>query len=216
VDGRLVLRSPAQAFLAGQATDVPLLIGANSNEASVMETLNVTDRAITAFLGNREASVRATYGGAGISDTEFARQVFGDATFVGPARFIARQAASGAPSFLYHYDYVLENRRDRQPGAGHGSEIPQIFRSWGQLPLASRLLTQQDKDFSVMISACWVAFAKSGTPSCAGLPPWKPYAPETDILMELSPKSGPKANFRKDKLDAVLPTDGVVNGLARN
>ena len=216
VDGRLVLRSPAQAFLTGQATDVPLLIGANSNEASVMETLNVTDRAITAFLGNREASVRATFGGAGISDAEFARQVFGDATFVGPARFIAGQAANGAPSFLYHYDYVLENRRDRQPGAGHGSEIPQIFRSWGQMPLASRLLTKQDNDFSVMISACWVAFAKTGTPSCAGLPPWKPYAPETDVLMELSPKSGPKANFRKDKLDAFLPAEGAVNGLRRN
>jgi para-nitrobenzyl esterase len=204
VDGRLVVETPAQAFSASRAHDVPLLIGANSNEASVMATLNVTDRAITSFLGSREAEIKAAYGGAAISDAEFTRQIFGDATFVGPARWIAGQAASGAPSFLYHFNYVLERRRDSQPGAGHGSEIPHIFRSWNQIPFADRLLTERDKQMTALLSSCWVSFAKTGTPSCDSLPVWQPYSPATDTLMEFAPVSGPRAAFRKTQLDAVL------------
>jgi para-nitrobenzyl esterase len=205
IDGRLVTETPAQAFLGGRALDGPLLIGANSNEASVMATLSIGAGVVQSFLGAREASVRAAYGGAAIADGEFVRQVFGDATFVGPARWVAGQASTGAPSFLYHYDYRLERRRDSQAGAGHGSEIPHIFKSWDQIPFADRLLTQNDQAFSAMISACWVSFAKTGAPACPGLPPWPPYTPTTDILMEFSATSGPREQFRKQKLDAVLP-----------
>jgi para-nitrobenzyl esterase len=204
VDGRLVRETPAQAFEAGRAIDVPLMIGANSNEASVMAALNVSDRAVATFLGPRMTDVRAAYGGAAVSDEEFTRQAFGDATFVAPARWVAGKAASGAPAYLYHYDYVLERRRDRQPGAGHGSEIPHVFQSWDQIPFADRLLTDADRRFSAMISACWVNFAKTGVPTCLGLPAWRPYAPASDLTMVLSTVSRPEAGFRKGQLDAML------------
>lgn len=215
VDGRLVIETPAQAFAAGRAHDVPLLIGANSNEASVATTLNVGAQAILSFLGNRLDSVRAAYGGASITEQEFTRQVFGDALFVGPARWVAQQASAGAPAYLYHFDYVLDRRRAEQPGAGHGTEIPHIFRSWDQFAIADRLLSDSDRRFSVMISQCWVMFAKAGKPHCEGLRDWPAYSKDADTLMELSSSSGLRANFRKPKLDAVLLRSDAASSMVK-
>jgi para-nitrobenzyl esterase len=35
-----------------------------------------------------------------------------------------------------------------------------------------------------MMSACWVAFARTGKPSCAPAPEWPAYTPATDLRME--------------------------------
>ena len=71
-----------------------------------------------------------------------ADQVFGDATFVSGARHVARSfAAHGAPVYLYHFDYVLERRRGKVPGAAHGVEIPYVFDAFGKLPTVVQMMT---------------------------------------------------------------------------
>ena len=47
VDGRLVTRTPEQAFAAGTAIDVPLIIGSNSFEASLMKSFAIPPDRIT-------------------------------------------------------------------------------------------------------------------------------------------------------------------------
>src|SRR3546814_9610969 len=82
--------------------------------------MGVPPSAALAYLGRDQAAGRAAYG-MGLADDELARQVLGDAWFVAPARWLAARTAGGAPSYLYHFDYVAAARRDRAKGAAHGS-----------------------------------------------------------------------------------------------
>jgi para-nitrobenzyl esterase len=183
MDGRFVTEAPWQAFKDHRAVDVPLLIGANSNESSVLTTLGVNAAALAGVTGPRMAELRKLYGDV-TSDAEFSRQAMGDLAFVAPARWIAGMASSGAPSYLYYFSYVAAARRSVTPGANHGAEIPYVFKSWVNMPVLARVMTAQDKAMSNMLSACWVAFARTGRPACAGAPEWPAYMPDSDQQTE--------------------------------
>jgi para-nitrobenzyl esterase len=184
IDGRLITEAPSEAFSSGRAADVPLIIGANSNEASVLAVLGVKPGAVRLIMGRQMDAFQKLYGA--VSETEFARQAMGDITFVAPSRWIAGAAAKGAPSFLYYFSYVTERRRGTVAGANHGTEIPYVFKTWNTPALAA-MISDADKKFSATMSACWVAFAKTGQPACDGAPAWPAYDPAKDELMEFAP-----------------------------
>ena len=180
IDGRLITEAPSRAFAEDRAADVPLMIGANDNEASVTTSLGVPANALN-VLGPGLATLRALYGD--VSEAEFQRQALGDAFFVAPAAWVAAQAADGAPSYLYHYTYVPARRRGASAGAAHGSEIPSIFQTWDRLPIPPALITDEDRAFSAMISSCWVSFARTGQPACAGGAAWPAYSDADRIML---------------------------------
>jgi len=186
IDGRLVTEAPFEVFQAGKAHDVPLIVGANSNEASVLATLGVPQGALALAVGPRIVQLRRLYEAP--EPAEFQRQAMGDLVFVAPSRWVAGQAAKGAPSYLYYFDYVAAARRSVLPGANHGSEIPYVFQTWKSAPLLAAGMTSEDRAISSMMSACWVSFAKTGKPACAPAPDWPAYDPATDLQMEFAPK----------------------------
>ncbi len=196
IDRRMVVEAPWEAFRDDRAIDVPLLIGANSNEASVLATLGVSTGALNAAVGPRVGELRKLYP-EGISEEEFTRQAMGDVVFVAPSRWIAAAAAKGQPSFLYYFSYVAAARRNAVPGANHGSEIPYVFRTWTKTPVLARAMTDQDKALSNTMSACWVAFAKMGAPTCVPAPEWPAYDPTGDQQMsfglEMKAEKPPRA-----------------------
>lgn len=200
VDGRLITEAPYKAFSTGHALDVPLIIGANSNEASVLSTLGVPTGALGAAIGERMSALRPLYG-ADISEAEFTRQALGDVVFVAPSRWIAGAASKGQPSYLYYFSYVAAARRASVPGANHGSEIPYVFKSWEATPILARVMTPEDRAVATLMSACWVSFAKAGRPDCAGAASWPAYDPVTDVQMEFSDKSGASKVRRAEALD---------------
>jgi para-nitrobenzyl esterase len=51
--------------------------------------------------------------------------------------------------------------------------------------------------------SCWVAFAKTGTPTCTGAPIWPAYTPASDRLMEFGLSNEVREHFRKAQRDAV-------------
>lgn len=200
IDGQLITEAPSRAFAEGRALDLPLMIGANDNEASVIATLG-GDGAL-ALLGAGQEHLRSLYGEA--SDDEYRRQALGDAFFVAPAAWIAMQASGGAPSYLYHFTYVPERRRGRTPGAGHGTEIPHIFQSWDQLPIPHGFITDEDEAFGRMMSSCWVSFAQTGVPHCANGPEWPAYTRESDQLMLFAPQTRVAQQPRREAADFLL------------
>jgi para-nitrobenzyl esterase len=208
VDGRLISETPTQAFAAGRETDVPLMIGSNSFEASLMKSFAIpTD----AFLARLPPGARALYPDAKTDDA-LAHAIFTDSVMGGPAHWVASKASSGAPSYLYHFSYVPTLRRSQVEGAGHGTEIPLVFATLGDI--AARFGVQptaEDQATTNLMHSCWVNFAKTGAPDCGG---WKPYTPATDTLMEFDITSGPKSGFHKTQYDALgqrlLPMDGVA------
>ncbi|MBV9541141.1 MAG: carboxylesterase/lipase family protein, partial [Alphaproteobacteria bacterium] len=185
VDGRLVPVSPTRAFRDGTAMDVPLVIGSNSFEASLMRSFSIPPDRI---LGRLTPETRAAYASDAASDDALAAAVFTDSAMGAPAHWIAARAASGAPSWLYHFSYVASIRRGMAPGAAHGTEIPYVFSTGSAL--ASRFgisLCDDDRAMEALMHSCWVGFAKTGTPKCNGVN-WPAYTPARDQLLEFGPK----------------------------
>ena len=101
-------------------------------------------------------------------------------------------------------------RRASVPGAGHGSEIPYIFKTWTGTALA-RALTEQDRAMSNLMSACWVAFATNGTPACDGAPSWPAYTPARDEQMEFGTAVTVRPPPRRAvRIDAASPIRGIA------
>jgi para-nitrobenzyl esterase len=205
-DGVLVRQTPSQALVDGGFDDVPLIIGANSGEDSLMGPGPLPPRA----LADVTPALRVVYSReAAKGDEAVARAAFGDRTMVGPARWVAAQAFNGRPAWLYHFSYV--GARFRPMGvtrAAHAAEIQYVWEYWGRRTPMS-LVSDEDKAMAGLMHACWVAFAKTGAPAC-GPTAWPAYDPRDDQLMEFGEVSGLRGQFRKSQLDvqeaAVLPT----------
>jgi para-nitrobenzyl esterase len=211
VDGRLLKESVSQAFALGHNTPLPLIIGSNTYEASLLETLKIPPAAI---LGAAPAGLKAAYANLP-DDTGKARAMFTDAFMGAPARWIAANAGGGVseePAFLYNFAYVAEAQRAKVPGAGHASEIPFVFASWDAMGPEGQGLKPSADDLRVtaLVHGCWVAFARSGRPLCPGAPSWLPYTGANDTLMQFDLNPTVKAHYRLTQYDAqqnaMLPT----------
>ena len=207
VDGRLLRQSIAQAFAEGRFAHVPLIIGSNSFEASLLNTLKIPPAAALAMA---PASLKAAYAELP-DDLSKARAMFTDSVMGAPARWIAGQAVDG-PSWLYHFSYVVDAQRDHIPGAGHASEIPFVFASWDHLGALGQGIKPTAGDLAVtaQIHGCWVTFARNGVPDCPGAPGWPSYGNRHDILMRFDRSATTQTGFRQPQYSAqqavVLPT----------
>jgi para-nitrobenzyl esterase len=199
VDGRLLTQSPSQAFADGRFAHVPLIIGSNSHEASLMKSFGIPAPLVVAMA---PAAVKAAY--ADVKDPdELAAALFTDGFMGGPARWIAGKASAG-PAWLYHFGYVVEARRGEVKGADHASEIAFVFDSWDHLGILGEGLPVSAADHAVtrVVHSCWVAFAKTGVPTCAGAPAWPAYTTANDELMDFEATPAVARHFRKAQYDA--------------
>ena len=212
LDGRLMTATPSQALVRGTFADVPLIIGANSGEDSLMGPGPFTAQQLAAWV--TPAARLIYHKEATISDEAVARAAFGDRVMVGPARWVAAQASAGQPAWLYHFAYVGD--RFRKAGvttAAHAAEIQYVFEYWGRRTPMS-VVSDEDKTMARRMHACWVAFARTSTPAC-GETAWPAYDPRADELMAFGMTSGVRSRFRKLSLDpmeaAVLPSLKLAN-----
>ena len=178
VDGRLVKESGRAAFIAGHVAPVPLIIGSNSNEASLI------------------GPAASGEGGA------LHRALFNDQFVAAPSRWVARKQASRARTWLYYFSYVPERQRGIRPGTNHASEIPFVFDSLDAVPGRTPLVTPSERAAATLAHSCWVGFAKTGVPVCAGGQAWPAWDPAAEQLLEFGDPPALRAHFRKDRLDA--------------
>jgi para-nitrobenzyl esterase len=169
-DGRMVKESTGDAWDKGHILDVPLIVGNNSYEASLQ----------------RSQQPQA--------------DLFTNGQGVAPARWIARQEAGGAPSYMYFFSYVRDSDRATAVGAAHASEIAYAHDTLRRPNLPEP--TAGDQAVATQMHSCWVAFAKTGAPKCASAPAWPAYDPKTDQLYEFAAKPFVQNDFRKSELDA--------------
>ncbi len=206
IDGSIAAADTDDAFRTGQEAAVPFMIGTTDDELGSMPGMilrKITARILPRF-GARTAGLDAYYG-AGKSRAE---DLFDDAAFVEPARFLARwHAATGAPVWLYRFGYVATSVRDGGNGAGHASELPYVFGTLDQAPplfsstrlivnwllslvgihsLERRVSSADDYKTSAAMQDAWIAFARSGNPNGSGAPAWPRYSADADALMTFS------------------------------
>jgi para-nitrobenzyl esterase len=199
VDGRLMRESATQAFARRDADPVPLIMGSNSNEASLMGALGLNSARI---LAQASPTLRAAYAPDSASDANLARNLFNDRAMGAPARWIAGEAAENAPAYLYYFSYVPERQRTTRPGTNHASEIPFVFDSIDAIPGRTALATPSERAEAALAHSCWVGFAKIGRPVCAGGQAWPAFAVGTDQLLEFGDPPAVRTHVRKRQLDA--------------
>jgi para-nitrobenzyl esterase len=196
-DGRLMTETPTQALADGHFDDVPLIIGSNSGEDSLLGPGPARPQMAAAI----PPAARAVYAEeAAKGDDALVRAVFTDRVMGGPARWVAAKAAGGQPAWLYYFSYVGGRFRPAMTRASHAAEIQYVFEYWGRRTPMS-VVTDEDRAMAALMHACWVAFAKAGRPSC-GTEPWPAYTPAKDQLMEFGSPSGVRSHFRKAQFDA--------------
>ncbi len=133
VDGGLVPDHPLAIFDGGDQTQVPLLIGTNSDETSFGKFFYLRNsartraalRLLSAFDPDHAPRVLDAYGGA-TDRTEFA-ELLADALFWAPAGRTATYHSRMAPTWMYRFDYAPAALRWLGLGAMHSLELSAVF-----------------------------------------------------------------------------------------
>jgi para-nitrobenzyl esterase len=196
LDGRLQSESATGAIARGAMSDVPLMIGWTDFDGSSLRSTGPE-----AFAEQASDSLKVAYFAEGRTGADLGYQMYTDQHVGAPARWIAGQASSDAPSYLYVFSYVRTANRGEVRGAAHGEDMPFIFDTW-EKAYPQLQLSDEDRAVTSMMQSCWVSFAKTGKPQCAGAPDWPPYTRASDQLMELALQPKLQTGFRKTQLDA--------------
>ena len=170
-DGKLVQRDSGTAFSEKREMKVPLLLGGNSNEASLWATADPAAR--LAKLG----PLPAEYG----ADAKRAINDMVTDYFISEAdREMARwHTKNGATTYRYYFSYLSPARRSPDSfGVAHGGEIGYVFGRSAADP--------QDAAIAASMQNYWVAFAKTGDPGQAGGLIWPKYDLASEPVMEFA------------------------------
>jgi para-nitrobenzyl esterase len=203
IEPYLLPRSPYEVFVAGQQSDVPLLLGSNAEEArAITDVTAVTaatfENGITQTFGALPPALLAAYPhstdeGARTARLDFER----DLRFGWDMWAWARLQSATGHGPVYYYSF-----QQRPPfptdsvyagwGASHFAELWYVF---DHLDQSLWRWTSADRKMATEISSYWVNFARSGDPSGIGLPPWPAFE---------------KGQSRVQYLGDPITTDGVL------
>ncbi len=201
-DGRLL---PAGAWRA--VSDVPMLVGFNSDEGSALgQDYGSTDagklQALLASAFGASADQAAVLYPAATPEQRAAanKQIRRDQNLGAIDSWALRRAATAQqPVYTYLFTHVLPGADTARWGAFHSSEIPYVF---GTLPAApERPITREDKDLSRLVSSYWLNFIRRGDPNGPGLPIWPASTVTAPMALHIDSRVVPEPLLPPAKLD---------------
>lgn len=209
VDGRVIPEQVSEIFARGEQSDVPVMIGSNSDEGTTF--LGYLQPAFGSGIAGYEAYLAATLPELGgdarsawpaTNDEEANRSfgdLFADVLFTYPQRAWARGMASvSSPAYLYWFTW--EPNVEGGYGAFHAAEIGYVF---GDVEVFGAAPTDADREFSDTLSDLWVRFAKRGDPNGQGFPEWPAFTRANGAYMELGRTIQVGTDLRVEQVDLV-------------
>ena len=229
VDGQLIDRQPLAALAAGEASEVPVLIGTNRDEWRLFGPLErfypMTWQRLRKHLAasrrGRDSSAEeleqllVVYRGAGRRRPLNPARTFDrfrtDEAFRVPAIELATTQSHHAPVYVYRFDYRLP-LVGWYHGACHGAEIPLLFGSDRHPVLQPIYLRRRAGDaLGLQMRRSWGAFARCGDPGTPEPPEWRPFDPDVRPVTLLA--DPPRLVECPDReLDAIWWPAGPVAG----
>ncbi|MGL4724363.1 MAG: carboxylesterase/lipase family protein [Scandinavium sp.] len=170
--GDAVLPQPMlDMFFAARQYPMPVMVGSNSDEASVMAVFGV-DLAGQIQKLRRERRlglglIKLLYPGVK-DDVELGRQVCRDMAFTTLGYLVMQaQQRVGQPCWRYWFDYVAQAEHDTYAnGTWHGNEVPYVFDTLTLAEPARQYVNQHDCAFSAQVADYWVNFARHASLTC--------------------------------------------------
>ncbi len=206
-DGWLLPQDERPAFLAGRMHTMPMIVGSNTDEGSVLvrswpvDTLAAWREQITRNFGPLAEEAAALYPATTDGEARAAvAQMFADTQFNYGTRLLAQAMSAREPRT---FKYLFTRRRPGQAdGPHHGEEVAHAF---GNVALAPPDETAdfdaRDEALSAVMRKAWVAFAATGDPNTAGVPAWPAYQRAQDPHLELGDTVQPAGHWRRGTLD---------------
>ena len=179
IDGYFLHDTVSEVYAQGRQHDVPMLVGFNADEGSVMPgygtmTMAAFQRAIRQRYGDKAEELLALYPIA--TDAEASQAQIAslrDVAAAAQGRVAAERAQSAeTDAYLYYFDRAIPWPERPEYGAFHSAEVPYVFNT---LSLFDRPWEAIDHTLSDVISSYWANFAATGNPNGDGLPDWPVY-----------------------------------------
>lgn len=196
IDGYVLPKSPMTAFLDGDQARVPLLLGSNADEGTLLYSIfpsplaefgreklqaNQVAGLIQGEFGDDSSALFALYPGLQAGEDGASKALLGDSMFGAVCHFYALQAARvGQPVYLYFFTRTPP-AAGQTAGAYHSAELPFVHGS--KLPLFD--WTADDDTLTRIIGDYWTHFANNGNPNLPHCPVWPPFATDTQKQMTL-------------------------------
>lgn len=182
---------------------LPLIIGNNSDEATVALAFGLDPAQLIERLRAARVLVKPLYPGVEDNDA-LGRYLVRDLVFTAFARRIAYLQSQRAPTWRYYFSHVPERQQDDAPGVAHGGEIPFVFGTAQACQCLPAAFTPTDDGLARATADYWVAFARRSDPNLTGAPAW----PADDIrhaqTLELAAQPVARADFMRKRLDVLI------------
>ena len=182
IDGDSLPEHPLASIAAGSGSEVPLLIGTNSDEfrtflvpsgmaevitdevlASMADAMGAGKEVIDVYRNHRE----------GASPGDLLAALLTDRFFLLPALAVA-EARAGAQAPTHFYEFAWQHP---QVGAGHGLDVPFVFDNLAAP--GAELVAGRDApgDLAAEMHAAWIRFAATGDPG------WPNYGASREVMV---------------------------------
>lgn len=214
VVGDAALPEPVLAtFQRGREAALPLVIGSNSDEASVALAFGIEPAALVKRLGAARIAIKPLYPGQN-DEALLGREVVRDAVFTAYVRRLAYLHSTRAPTWRYYYSRVPASLRTTWPGVPHGGEIAGVFGvddGCGCLPVP---LTDAGRAASRRVGDYWFGFARNGAPASTSDIAWPRDGRQRAQTMEFGDEFVVRTDFMKPRLNAFIGALKVLGYLA--
>jgi len=216
IDGYVLPKSPFLAFEEGEQHQVPVLLGSNANEGTLIHRMFPTpmmefrfqpmdvDKLPPIFYDEFSEEAEALlklYPGLENREAKAEIDFLGDDMFGAKARFYAEKIAESNQSSFYYLFTRTPPSPKQSAGAFHAAELPFVHgKSVPILPL-----DEADQKLSGVMVNYWTQFAKTGNPNGNSNPEWTTFDPNNPQWMILDTKKVRMESVdREDKYTLML------------
>lgn len=210
VVGDRALPAPiVQTFQQGRQSAVPLLIGSNSDEASVAAAFGVDSARLLDQLGRAKVLVKALHPGV-TDEGRLGREVVRDAVFTAYAKRIATLHLARAPTWRYYFSHRPAGARAESGGVGHGGEVPYVHGTTRSCGCLGPVLDAADDAVERRVGDAWTGFARTGEL------PWAQDDRARGFVLEIADTDIDRPRFMRPRLNAyILAANAVQRGAAK-